>query len=402
MVNSLIWRYYAYRITTAAGFYLPVSILYLQHKGFSFAFIGLTGAVWSLGFLVAEIPTGYIGDRLGRRVSLAMSSALVAFSMAAYAFAETAVAFIGLFALWATGITFRSGTQQAWLYELLEAELDESEYARIEGRGSTAMLIVSAASAIAGGILYSIDVTYPFFANAALALFGIPLLFTFPNAENDMDDDEVFTVREAIRILHLQVGRAEVRWFVAYMAVFAGLWEVSWNFSQPALDAVGVSATGLGVLYAAFKLVGAGAASTAGWVEDRLGPRSFFAVLVPLVGLVYASIVITPLAVVLVLFFFRGIQHVIRPMRNQYLNDRLDNVGRATVLSGVSMVTSISAAAVVIVGGWLAELVGPVRILLWVGVTAAGAAGLLWIAVSPVRTQDKTASMDGEHPDVMD
>lgn len=386
LTKSLVLRYYAYRITNAAGFYLPISILYLQHKGFSLAFIGLTGAIWSLGFVVGEVPTGYIGDRVGRRTSLIISKVLVAFSMGAYAFADSALVFAALFALWATGITFRSGTEQAWLYELLKAELDESEFARIESRGSAGKLIVSAASAIAGGILYSIDVTLPFLVNAGLMVAGIPILLSFPAIATDPTEEEVFTIREAVQMLHLQARRPAVRWFVVYLALFAGLWEVTWNFSQPALNAVDVSATGIGVLYAAFKLVSAGAASTVSTVEARLGQGRFFGLLAPLVGLVYASIIITPMMVVPVLFFFRGIQQVIRPMRNQYLNDRLEDVGRATVLSGVSMVTGASSAAVVVVAGWIANLIGPVAILYRVGITVGCSAVGLWIAVSPVRS----------------
>jgi MFS family permease len=392
--RGVIPRYYAYRVTGASGFYLPISILYLKDQGFGLAFIGLTQAVFSFAMVAAEIPSGYLGDRVGRRASLALGNACRATAMVAYVFAAAPAAYVAIQALWATGWAFRSGTQDAWLYELLETRFDESQFARIESRGSTALLATSAIGCLASGVLYSVDAALPFLVNAALASVGIPLLFTLPALEED--DVDVFTVREAVGMLRLQVGRPEVRWLVAYAALFGGLFSVTRWLEQPSLDALGVPAVGLGVFYAAFKLVSAGAASTVGWLEARLGPRGVFALLVPVFGVAYASVLISPLFLVPVLLLYRSARTVLAPVRNQYLNDRLGDVGRATVLSGASMVLSLVAGAANLLGGWAADGVGPVQFLPWAGVAVAGAAGLLWLATSPVRTTEENSTGSAE------
>jgi MFS family permease len=366
-----MWRYYAYQITNAAGFYLPVSLLCLQYKGFGLLFIGLFGAVFNFVSLVAEIPAGYVGDRVGRRASLMVSSGLRAVAMIAYAFAESAVTFVLLWVIWAAGQTFRSGTLSAWVYDYLEEYADEAEYARIEGRGRMARLVTSAVGALAGGVLYTIDVRFPFLANAALALLGISLLFTLLAVKNKMDDDEVFTVREAINVLRLQTARTDVRWFVLYLALFWGIFQVSRSFTQPAVKAVGLPVVGLGVLYAAFQLIGAGAASMSGWPEDRFEVRGFFGVLVPIFGIVYAGIAIIPLAVLPALFLYRGTMNAIILLRNKYLNDRLEEIGRATVLSGAQMVLTLGTSTASLIGGVVAETTGSVQVFFWIGVSVA-------------------------------
>lgn len=387
MVGSpgLILRYYAFRMTNSAGFYVPIAVLYLLDQGYGLDFVGLAYAVFSFAMVAAEIPTGYVGDWLGRRGSLAVGSSLRTATLVGYVVADSPLAYLAVHVLWATGWAFRSGTQDAWLYEVLKARFDADEYARVDGRGSSILLVTSAAAAIAGAFLYGVDPALPFLANAGLAALGLPILFTFPAVATETSDDEVFTVREAVSVLRLQVGRPELRWLVAYLALFSGLFSVTRVFEQPALDAVGIPVAGFGVLYAGFKLVSAGAAATAGWFEEHLGARTMFALLVPAVGLAYASVALVPLLVVPLLFFNRGRRIVTRPIRNKYLNDRLDDVGRATVLSGASMVLSLSAGVAKVVGGWLAASTGPVAFLPWAGVAVAAAAGLLWSATRPVR-----------------
>ncbi|NHN58872.1 MULTISPECIES: MFS transporter [Halorussus] len=399
--RDLLRRYYLFRATNSSGFYLPVAVVILRDKGFGLDFVGLAYAVFAFGMLVSEVPSGYVGDWLGRRRSLVAGAVLRTVVVLAYPFVQSGSVYLVLHVVWAAGWAFRSGTQDAWLYEILQARYDESAYATIESRGNVAELVISAVTAILGGLLYSVNPAYPFLANAGLATLGIPLLYTFPTierlkngestgsgAESDDDpaeSDDVLTVREAVGILRLQVRRPEVRWVVAYAALFNSLFVVTRIYEQPALTAVGVPVAGFGVLYAGFKLVSAGAASTVGWLHDRIGTRGVFLSLVPLYGLAYASVALAPMLVIPVLFLNRGLHTIVRPVRNQYLNDRLADVGRATVLSGASMALSLVGGVARIVAGRAAELLGPVGFLPWAGVALSLAAGGLWVLVSPVR-----------------
>ena len=391
--RRLIWQYYAYRASSAAGFYLPVSVLYLKDQGYGLAFIGLAQAVFSFALLLSEVPSGYLGDRIGRRGSLALGNALRASAMVAYVLAGSAAGILAAKALWAMGWAFRSGTQSAWLYELLSSRFDEDEYARIDGRGSTVLLVTSGVGAVVGGALYTFDTGLPFLVNAALASAGIVVVATFPCVECERDADDTFTVGEAVRVLRVQARRPDVRWFVAYTALFAGLFGVTRTFEQPALDAAGVPVVGIGLLYAGFKAVSAVAASATGWLNDALGVRRTFALFVPVFAVAYAGVALSPLVLVPTLVLYRAVQTVVRPLRNQYLNDRIGDLGRATVLSGVSMALSLASGAAKLAGGAAAGTLGAVGVLPWAGLTVAGLAGLLWVRTSPVR--DLTAAASG-------
>lgn len=75
---------------------------------------------------------------------------------------------------------------------------------------------------------------------------------------------------------------------------------------------------------------------------------------------------------------------MLTPLRNHYLNEKLGDVGRATVLSGASMILSVAAGLAKITAGILAARIGLLQFLAIAGVTVAMAGGVLWMTVSPV------------------
>ncbi|WP_276302661.1 MFS transporter [Halorussus lipolyticus] len=399
---SLVRRYYLYRATLSAGFYLPVSVIYMETQGLGLADIGFVQGAFLFSMVASELPTGYLGDRLGRRSALALGNAIVVAVMLGFTVADSTAAFAVVYVVWAVGWTFRTGTADAWLYELLAEEGMADEHARISGRANSALRIVSAGTALTAGVLYTIDPAVPFLANAGLAALGLPLLATLPktqgsadgdadaNAETDAADSGM-SVREAVRVLATQLPRPSIRWIVAYAALFNLVFSVTRVFEQPAMRAVGVQVAELGLLYAGFKLVSAVAAGSVGPIQDRLGTRGVLLSLVPVVAVVYASFAVVPILLVPALFVRRGMQSVTRPVRNEYINDRLEDVGRATVLSGVSMALTLVSGTANVLGGRVAASVGPLAFLSTVGVAVSVAGGLVWVATRPVRTSSADA-----------
>lgn len=109
------------------------------------------------------------------------------------------------------------------------------------------------------------------------------------------------------------------------------------------------------------------------------------AAMIPVYGVAYASILVAPVLVVPVLFLNRAVRTVTSPVVNQYLNERLDDVGRATVLSGASMALALVGGGARLVAGRGAELLGAVGFLPWAGVALSLAGAVVWVAVDPVR-----------------
>lgn len=390
--TAAVWRFYAYRITVSNGFYLPVSIVYLQQvRGFGLDEIGLVMGAFSVAMVLAEIPTGYVGDRLSRPNSLLLGNVIIATFMAAYTVVETPLGYVALHAFWAIGWAFRSGTADAWLYELLSRAGEADEFTRIRGRATTVKLGFEAVMAASAGLLVAYGWAVPFLANALVAVAGIPLLITAPRSrptspattDSDAPAAEPFTVHDAIRSLRVSLSRTDIRWFVAYVTLISMLYQVIRVFEQPGLESIGIPVAGFGLLYAAFKLVSGGAAAAAGWVRDRLGVRLTYTLVLPVYAVATIAIALVPFALVPLFFTNRGINTILSPIRNQYLNDRIDDVGRATVLSGVSMSCMLAGAGAKFVVGALADVMGLVTVLSATGVIIVAAAAGLHVVTTP-------------------
>ncbi|SHH42382.1 MFS transporter [Halobaculum gomorrense] len=402
---SLVRRYYFYRASLSSGFYIPVSVIYMESRGLGLPEIGLVQGTFLFSMVVWELPTGYLGDRLGRRAALALGSAVTVAVMAGFALAESTLGFATVYGLWAVAWTFKTGAADAWLYELLATRGEEEEFSRISGRADSVLRLLSGGAALSVGLLYTVDSSLPFLANAALAGIGLPVLFTLPrtngagsgddaavkdaaveDAAVDDADPSPIGVREVARVLRRELSRPSIRWVVAYAALFNLAFSVTRVFEQPAMRSVGVPVAGLGLLYAGFKLVSAIVSSLTGAVHDRLGTRGVLFLLVPAVGVAYGAFAVVPALLVPALFLRRGLQRITRPVRTEYVNDRVEDVGRATVLSGVSMALTLASGTANVLGGRVAEAVGPLRFLSATGVAVSLAAGILWIAVRPVRS----------------
>ncbi|MFB6153494.1 MAG: MFS transporter, partial [Halodesulfurarchaeum sp.] len=359
MVGTIA-RYYLYRATLSSGFYLPVSVIYMQSHALGLAEIGFVQATFLFTMVLAEIPTGYVGDRLGHRTALALGSVLSATVMVGFTLASTTAHFAVIYATWAIAWTFKSGTVDAWLYEYLDTIDREDDFAGISGTSNAALQAVSAATALLAGLLYVVDPAAPFLANGVLATIGLPIVATLPATDGTGDTEDTLGVRAAIRVITEELPRPRLRWLVAYAAIFNLVYSVTRVFEQPAMQSVGVSVAALGGTYAGFKLLEAIAATQVGTIEDALGTRGVLLAQIPVVGLTYAAFGALPALVVPALFLRRGVQRITRPVRTGYINDQVAGTGRATVLSGVSMVLTLISGTGNILGGYVAAAIGPV------------------------------------------
>jgi MFS family permease len=406
--STIVFRYYLYRATARPGFHYPVYTLFLLWNGLNFAQIGLIATIQSVVVVTAEIPTGYVGDRIGRRNSLAIGAALMAVSNLSYLVATDFAGFTFTFVMLSFGGTFVSGSGDAWLYDTLKEHDIESEFTRVKGRARAIGQWVSAVSLVAGGFLYAANRYYPFYAGVAVALLSLVLVLRLPkNRAYDADESaesDRMTIVDALPVIRDQLTAPDLRSFVVYLALFSGaimtmdMWiqPIAQSSLQasfgPTLEAWGLAEPAIiGILYAAFTVVSAVASDYASDVEELLGVRLAM-LLIPLtIAVTYVFAGVFPLLAFPMFFAMKGGNSVIAPIYQRYINDQVESVGRATLLSSVAMLRSVAGIPFRVGSGVLAtwySTSGAVAILGAVFIVGA----LVMYAFSPPVSADYDAS----------
>jgi MFS family permease len=354
----VVLKFYFYMATVSNAFVTPLTATHMELNGLTLAQMGTVGALFWVGMTFGEIPTGYLGDRLGRRASLFAATSLIGISVIIYGYLDSFLGFALVNLSWAVGVTFRSGSLGAWLYEALEERLDADEYARISGRGGSIVLTTSAVGALAGGRLYEIDPQLPFILTGVLSVLGVFVLLSFPKVgqEKNREDNSDLGFREALSVVRDVLGGSELRWFVVYVGVLYVAHEVVGGFVQPAALRAGVSVGQIGLFYAVVMGLSAAASATTGWIKERIGIARWFALAPLLVGIPLLATLYSPVVALPAMACARIVDKVSGPLKKQYVNDRTGTKGRATVLSAMSMLFGVAAVPAEILGGGLGDV----------------------------------------------
>lgn len=401
--DGLVRRYYVYRATLSVGFVTPVFTLFLL-RTLSFAQVGALSALYALLSVAGEVPTGYVADRFGRRTSLLLSVGASVASLAGFVVAQSFRWYLLLYALWALALTLRSGSIDAWLYDLLDARLDAGDFSRVRGRGDAVQRWTSAVAMIAGGLLYGVEPTYPFLAAVAFNGLGFLALLSLPRSPRPGGAARP-DPRAVLSLLRERLARPPLRALVAYVGLFYAAVGVANGYVQPmAIETLGplaaragvslppggamaaarageagpTLALALGVLYAALAALSSVGGYYAGAIEARLGVRGALFV-APLATAVALVVPVRLAAFALPVFVaLRTANPVVEPIATGYVNDHAGGAGRATLLSAVTMLSMTVRVPLALGAGLLAEATNATTAVAALGATFLLLGGAVW------------------------
>lgn len=370
--RELAIKYYLYKTTTSVGFPNPIWQIFLLSRGLSFTHIFALDVLYRVAVLVGETPTGYIGDRFGRRTSLLASSGLISVSVLAFGLADSFWLFAGIHVLWALGTTLHSGSASAWLYDALADRAATDTFAMVRGRGNAAKLLTAGGSAVIGGYLASYSLLYPFLASSVLTALGIGVVLSFPepNTATDRESRSNLSIRDAVTTVREHLATPPLRSFVFFIGLFYALVFSINTYIQPISVEAGLTLTEIGWMYGGFTVVSALVNSNTGRIESVIGLQRWYAVVPALLGGAFAlAAFVPPVFVIPVFFAMRAAMSSSQALDDTYVNDRTESGGRATVLSAVSMVVSLFIVPVKLLAGPLGDVTSPTVAVSVLGLT---------------------------------
>ncbi len=319
--------------------------------------------VYDIATTVFEVPSGYLSDRFGRRITLIFSA--LAGLLAAVLPAVGSEFWIFALAQAALGLhmAFASGTDSSLLYESLAEEGREDEIEEHELRAWRFNFAALAISAIVGGAMALIDLRVPYFATAAAFVLLTLVVLRFREPERCR-----VTGGEWRRVAALRTAFRQpvLLWLFALSAMMYGYSHLPFVFGQPfilqALEGLDLAANApvvSGAVTAVMMLVSILTSWMAPGIRARIGLAGILLLAFAMqIGLV-AGLALTGSALAIALLLLRMVPDSFsRPFILARIQPALPDEVRATYLSIQSLVARILFAATLYVAAGAASDIG--------------------------------------------
>lgn len=374
-----IRRFYAYKLVTEMQFSGGIWILYLKSRGLSLAEIGLAESAFHLAPVLLELPSGSFADLVGRRWSLAIGAMLIALSSLILMFADSLPeAMLALFLMGAS-YSFRSGADQAYLYDSLG---DRSEtFGSILGKLMGASFLVAGATIWIGASLSEISYAWPIGLAAATGLAGAWLATGLAEGQQASEPSERTPVkehaREAVRVLR---ARPDLVFVLLFSGGFWTMNTIAFLYFQAAFSDRQLSNSAIGLVLAVGLVLTAIGSAAAGKVEHRVRFSRQLTVLALLSGIGTAAVALDPLLIAIGAYLVANlVTGLLDPLMFAWFNHQVPSAQRATLISVESWLFSMTMIVAFPVAGWVAGREGWGLVYLTCGAIQIGLTVLLLV-----------------------
>jgi MFS family permease len=337
-----IWKLYAIRFFYNLIPAYVIERLFWEERGMTIQMVVYTEIIFAITVVAAEVPTGIIADKWGRKHMIVLASILGCCEFLILVFATEFWHFALVVFLAAIGSSASSGAENALLYDSLSSEGKEKYFEKYLGRLNALDIVAIIIAALCGSLLAS-RFGYEFNYWISLAAMVMSLFVTFmlvePAKQSDADNDQPIPIQAYItasmRFFRLNPGVSLVVLSGMVTGAAIGFFDEFW---QIYLERLGIPVIYFGLFSGAtflFRLPG-------NVFAYRLKSRFSYRVLLLGItagiagGFIYISFFtdFSSLAAMFLICLFAG---MIEPLADGYLHHRIDSSMRATMGSFQSL-----------------------------------------------------------------
>lgn len=308
-------------------------------------------AVYEITTTAMEVPSGYMSDRLGRRVTMILSALCLIAGAACLALGSGFLVFALGQMLIGGSTAFSSGTSNSLLFESLCAEDRAQEVEKQELRAWRFSFTGLAVSAALGGLAARWEPTAPFYAGIVSAglMLGLTLMLREPPAEARSET----TAAAQFRHLRAAFAKPVLLWLFALSTLMYMYSHVAYVFGQPfileALERHGYAAEApliSGLVSSAMMLVSVLVSLFAFGLRERIGlPAILLLAFGMQIGLSAVLAISNSLIAIAFLFLRMVPDSLSKPFVIARIQPELSSDMRATYLSVQSFVGRIMLSA---------------------------------------------------------
>jgi len=355
-INSNILKLYLIKIAKWFMLFMPIVVLFYKDNGLEMQQVFILQAIYSVAIVVLEIPSGYVADVLGRKVTLLIGSVLGFAGFLSYSFSYGFTGFLIAEIILGFGQSLISGADSALLYDTLLVMDKKGQYIKHEGRMVSVGNFSEAFAGILGGLLAAVNLRYPYYAQTIIAFMAVPAAFTLIEPERHKKI-EALKWNDIIKVVKYSLhDHKELKWNIIFSSVIgASTLTMAW-FVQPYFELVVLPVTLFGILWTILNLTVGVSALFAHKAEAKLKQLKTMigiTILIPAGYIIVSRI--DALWGIGILFLFYIVRGIATPVLKDYINQLCDSNIRATVLSVRNFVIRIFFAIIGPFVGWYTD-----------------------------------------------
>lgn len=347
-------------------FFGAISVpFFLDYGHLNYASIFLLESAFSLSIVLAQIPTGVLADKFGRRLSLVAGFLLTVIGMLVFILIRPPGFFVFLASeiIWGCGAAFLSGADRALVFDSLRELKNEKKSKEVFARLSIAetagvVLALPAGSYIAGlGIMPYPDILLlPFALTVApfLLAAAVVLLMKEPKRRKPAENFLATGLKgmKALRENPLLRSLALDMTMISMLGFF-----MFW-FNQSLLRALGIDITYWGLVAAGFNILAMLLLWKVTSLERFFGTRRLLYLSAIAIGILYLAVGLSQSLIVslVAIFAITSLRPMRQPLFEHYLNFHIKSRERATVLSSVSLLERLGLVILYPIVGFLADI----------------------------------------------
>ncbi|HUG15088.1 MAG TPA: MFS transporter [Thermomicrobiales bacterium] len=328
--------------------YSPVLVLFYTGRGLTLFQVLSLEALNSAVIMLAEAPAGVLGDRIGLKRTVFLGHFLQAVWLVVLMFSHDYWMFLAGYAFLGLAISLRSGSTEAWVYELLKRRGEERHMTRAQGslwasqlagRITSALLAVAVVRAMSDSwFVLALGLSAGSFVISsliALTISGVPV------SAEARQRGSLGLVRDGLNLIRR--NRSFRR--IVLASVFTDPFPYALLFLyQPYFQASDTPLALYGIAAAAGAGVGALSAKWVHVLEARVGAASAFRIVALTPLLMYLAMAVTfhAFAAALLYVLCFGLMQARYPLIASMRNIHISSHNRATAISLISMLE----------GGW--------------------------------------------------
>ncbi len=340
-IYNNIKKNYFFQFIRGTSLSEAIWVLFLASRGMSLIEIGLMESIFHTTGMLMEIPTGFIADQYGRRISRVIGRLFAFISCVVMIASRDFWGFAIGFILNSLSYSLESGAGDALVYDSLVQCGREDEYMKVRGREEICFQSAHIISLVAGGAVatFSFELAYAITALIHLTALGISMSMEEPVISEKQKADSIFQhMNESLKAVW---ANRNVLPYIFHLEIFSVCFMTLYFYFQNFMKSKGYLEYQIGILLAATSVMGALMSLVSYRIEKWIGKRKVILLTGLLPGLMFLILALTSAEPVLMMLLsaLEGFMFVIF---GDYINKLIPSEYRATILSFEAMIYSVA------------------------------------------------------------